>query len=80
MDNIEEYIEAVVDLTLGFGVETQINAFREGFSQVFPFAALHAFNPEELVVLCGQGESDWSYDGKFKNLKVSSMAQILTIS
>lgn len=64
IDNVDQYISAVVDLTLGFGVETQINAFREGFSQVFPFAALLAFNPEELVVLCGQGESDWSYDGK----------------
>lgn len=62
LDNLEEYIEAVVDMTVGFGVESQINAFREGFSQVFPYAALNAFNPEELVVICGQGESDWSYE------------------
>lgn len=62
MDNVEKYIAGIIDLTLGFGVSTQINAFREGFSQVFPFAALHAFNPEELVVLCGQGENDWSFD------------------
>lgn len=62
LDNIEEYISKVVDMTIGFGVETQINAFREGFSQVFPYAALHAFNPEELVVMCGQGENDWSYE------------------
>lgn len=62
LDNIESYIDSVVDMTIGFGVETQINAFREGFSQVFPYAALHAFNPEELVVMCGQGENDWSYE------------------
>lgn len=67
--NVEEYLRLVVEMTLGKGVKRQIEAFREGFSQVFPYSALHAFTPEELASLCGQGEEDWSYETLYDVVK-----------
>jgi E3 ubiquitin-protein ligase TRIP12 len=60
-DNVTDYVEAVVSFSLYDGVEAQIEAFRDGFSEVFPFSALQAFYPEELSNLVGQSEEDWSY-------------------
>jgi E3 ubiquitin-protein ligase TRIP12 len=69
LDNVQEYLERVVDLTVGQGVEAQIGEFRKGFSLVFPYSALHAFTPQELAVLCGQGEEDWSYEALLEAVK-----------
>ena len=62
IENLERYIEKVIDFTLGSGVKQQIDAFRTGFSQVFPHSALKAFTPDELVMLFGQTEEDWSLE------------------
>lgn len=59
--NVAEYISLVIEWTMKRGVELQINAFREGFSLVFPFTALHAFFPDELVILFGKVDEDWSF-------------------
>ena len=78
MDNVENYLEKVVDLTLGSGVQRQVDAFRAGFSQVFPYTALRAFTPKELEMLFGQVEEDWSLESKFittsdvRNTKIAS--------
>ena len=66
IDNVERYLELVVDMTLGSGVEAQIDSFTKGFSEVFPYSALFAFTPEELVVMCGQGEEDWTYSALYE--------------
>ena len=60
LDNVGDYIDKVFDLTLGSGVQRQVEAFRAGFSQVFPYTALRAFTPSELVMLFGRVEEDWS--------------------
>ena len=65
LDNISTYLEKVIDLTLGSGVERQINEFRAGFSQVFPYSALKAFTPAELVMLFGRVEEDWTIESEF---------------
>jgi E3 ubiquitin-protein ligase TRIP12 len=62
--NVESYLENVIDMTLGSGVKRQIDAFRAGFSQVFPYSALSAFTPDELVTLFGRVEEDWSLESK----------------
>lgn len=69
IDNVDSYIRLVIDFTIGRGVATQIEAFRKGFSLVFPYSALHAFTPEELTVLCGQGEEDWSVSTLYEAIK-----------
>ncbi|OAA60498.1 Hect domain containing protein [Niveomyces insectorum RCEF 264] len=69
IDNVEDYIEKVVAKTLGSGVRRQVDAFRKGFSQVFPYSALSAFTPDELVSLFGRIEEDWSLETLMDSIK-----------
>ena len=64
VDNVGLYVDRVIDLTLGSGVQKQIDAFRAGFSSVFPYNALKAFTPDELVMLFGRVEEDWSIESE----------------
>jgi E3 ubiquitin-protein ligase TRIP12 len=65
IDNVDSYLEKVIDMTLGSGVRRQVDAFRTGFSQVFPYSALSAFTPDELVTLFGRVDEDWSLESMF---------------
>ena len=67
IDNVTNYVDKVVDFTLGSGVQRQIEAFRAGFSQVFPYSALRAFTPSELVMLFGRVEEDWTIESEFSS-------------
>jgi E3 ubiquitin-protein ligase TRIP12 len=51
-----------VDFTIGKGIKRQVAAFKAGFSSVFPYEALCAFTADELVMLFGKSDEDWSYD------------------
>lgn len=64
IENVDLYVDHVIEMTLGRGVRRQVEAFRAGFSQVFPFAALRTFTPSELVMLFGRAEEDWSIESK----------------
>lgn len=64
IDNVAAYVESVVDMTLGSGIRRQIDAFKAGFSQVLPYSALKSFTPNELVMLFGRVEEDWSLESK----------------
>jgi E3 ubiquitin-protein ligase TRIP12 len=65
LDNVDFYIQRVIDMTLVSGVKWQLDAFREGFSQVFPYSSLLSFTPDELVMLFGQVDEDWSIESTF---------------
>ncbi|KAL8675106.1 MAG: hypothetical protein Q9168_000477 [Polycauliona sp. 1 TL-2023] len=69
IDNVGEYVEKVIDMTLGGGVQRQVDAFRAGFSQVFAYSALKAFTPSELVMLFGRVEEDWSIETLLDSIK-----------
>ncbi|KAI1826698.1 E3 ubiquitin-protein ligase UPL3 [Xylaria intraflava] len=69
IDNVESYLDKVIDMTLGRGVKRQVDAFRAGFSQVFPYSALSAFTPDELVTLFGRAEEDWSLETLTDSIK-----------
>lgn len=69
MDNVQQYIERVLDLSLGSGVRSQIEAFQAGFSQVFSFYSLKAFTPDELVMLFGRVDEDWSIETLMDSVK-----------
>ena len=60
MDNVNEYIADVLDAIIGKGIAIQVKAFREGFSKVFPITDLRAFSADELVMLFGNSDEDWS--------------------
>jgi E3 ubiquitin-protein ligase TRIP12 len=64
IDNVATYVEKVLDFTLGSGVQRQVDAFSAGFSEVFPYSALKAFTPDELVMLFGRTDEDWSLESK----------------
>ncbi|KAL4782441.1 hypothetical protein BJX76DRAFT_289833 [Aspergillus varians] len=69
MSNVDLYVDRVVDMTLGSGVQAQVEAFRNGFSQVFPHSALQTFTPSELVMLFGRSEEDWSIETLMDSIK-----------
>jgi E3 ubiquitin-protein ligase TRIP12 len=46
-------------------VQRQVDAFRAGFTEVFPYSALKAFTPDELVMLFGRTDEDWSLESKY---------------
>ncbi|CDO68376.1 hypothetical protein BN946_scf184815.g23 [Trametes cinnabarina] len=68
-DNVDEYIQEVVDAIIGKGAQTQAQAFREGFSKVFPIGDLQAFTSDELAMLFGNAEEDWSVETLSEALK-----------
>ncbi|KAK8065938.1 HECT-domain-containing protein [Apiospora hydei] len=67
--NVESYLDKVIDMTLGSGVRRQVDAFRVGFDQVFPYSALRAFTPDELVTLFGRVDEDWSLETLMDSIK-----------
>jgi E3 ubiquitin-protein ligase TRIP12 len=69
MANIQQYIDRVLDLSLGSGVRPQIEAFQTGFSQVFSYSSLKAFTPDELVMLFGRTQEDWSIETLMDSVK-----------
>ncbi|KAK4990001.1 Ubiquitin fusion degradation protein 4 [Elasticomyces elasticus] len=69
IDNVGVYVEKVIEITLGSGVQRQVDAFRHGFSSVFPYSALKAFTPDELVMLFGRVDEDWSLETLMDSIK-----------
>jgi E3 ubiquitin-protein ligase TRIP12 len=69
IDNVDLYLEKIIDITLGSGVRRQVDAFRAGFSSVFPYSALSAFTPDELATLFGRVEEDWSLETLMDSIK-----------
>jgi E3 ubiquitin-protein ligase TRIP12 len=67
-ENVEEYIKEVIEAILGQSARLQAKAFREGFSKVFPITDLQAFALDELVMLFGNAEEDWSIDSERSTL------------
>ena len=64
LQNVASYVDKVIDMTLDGGVRRQVDHFRAGFSEVFPYSATKAFTPSELVMLFGRVEEDWSIESE----------------
>lgn len=67
--NVQQYIDLVVDSIVGKGSFLQAQAFREGFSRVFPVSDLQAFSVQELAMLFGNSEEDWSVETLSESIK-----------
>ncbi|KAG2227218.1 hypothetical protein INT45_008462 [Circinella minor] len=61
IQNLEEYLDLVVDKIIGSGIKEQLNMFRQGFNRVFDLNNLKVLTPNELVALFGNSVEDWSY-------------------
>lgn len=68
MENVDDYIHEVLDAIIGKGAQIQAKAFRDGFSKVFPITDLQAFSADELVMLFGNSDEDWSAESKIQSL------------
>ncbi|RDX51248.1 hypothetical protein OH76DRAFT_1401563 [Lentinus brumalis] len=68
-ENVDEYVRAVINAIIGKGAQAQAQAFREGFSKVFPITDLQAFTADELAMLFGNAEEDWSIESLSEALK-----------
>ena len=74
-DNVDEYITSVINVVIGKGVQAQAQALREGFSKVFPIKDLAKFTVDELVMLFGNSDEDWSEESKcMRFLSVSTQS------
>ncbi|KAK8561866.1 hypothetical protein V6N13_148987 [Hibiscus sabdariffa] len=62
LDNLEDYLELVVDATVRSGIARQVEAFKSGFNQVFSISHLRVFTEEELErLLCGECDY-WAFN------------------
>ncbi|CAF3546281.1 unnamed protein product [Rotaria sordida] len=63
IDNIDQYVDLSLQFILRDGIRHQMDAFRNGFNQVFSLDHLQCFNPHELqLVLCGNQWPSWTLD------------------
>ncbi|CAF0944585.1 unnamed protein product [Adineta steineri] len=63
IDNVDQYVKLSLDLIFRDGIRRQMDAFRDGFNQVFSIEHLRCFNPHELkLLLCGNQWPSWALD------------------
>ena len=67
MDNVDEYIELVIDAIIGRGARPAVDTFKAGFSTVFPSHDLRAFSADELVMMFGNSDEDWSTESEWRD-------------
>lgn len=61
MDNVEQYVNLLINFILETGIKRQMDALKAGFCRVFSIEKLNAFTPLELKrMLCGQQEPEWT--------------------
>ena len=68
-----------MDAILGKGALLQAKAFKEGFSKVFPITDLRAFSADELVMLFGNSDEDWSVESELTALDYTLKFYILMV-
>ena len=67
--NLDHYLERIFDYMLGSGVRAQVKAFQEGFSMIFPIEDMKIFSADELGLLFGNAEEDWSRESLERAIK-----------
>lgn len=58
--NVQEYVDAVIDATIRRGIQPLVKSFRQGFNTIFPIRAMASFTADELVMLFGNTDEDWT--------------------
>ncbi|KAE8267976.1 hypothetical protein A4X09_0g4365 [Tilletia walkeri] len=60
VNNVQEYVDGVIIQTMRDGIQPLVRAFRKGFNLIMPLQALSSFTADELVMLFGNMDEDWS--------------------
>ncbi|KAM3178996.1 hypothetical protein ACTXT7_001503 [Hymenolepis weldensis] len=75
-ENKQEYLDLMVNWRFTRGTEEQMQAFIEGFADVFPLQWLQYFDERELeMILCGMQQidvDDWQKNTNYKDYTASS--------
>ena len=74
--NVEEYIELSIDAIMGRGARPAVNAFKAGFSTVFPVSDLRTFSAEELVMMFGNADEDWSAESQSLGYRIKAITDV----
>jgi E3 ubiquitin-protein ligase TRIP12 len=60
VDNVSEFLDLAAKFWFETGVSAQVDAFRAGLNDVFPFECLVAFSRSELrEMFCGEDRIEW---------------------
>jgi len=63
LENAEAYVSLTVEFLLESGIRPQLDAFKNGFEEVFPIEKLAIFTPAEVKgVLCGEQAPKWTME------------------
>merc|ERR1740138_368600 len=69
VDNVGEFVERVASFWFDSGVAAQVEAFRAGLDDVFPFECLAPFSSAELrEMFCGEDRIEWDEAALFGHL------------
>lgn len=61
INNLEEYCDLTINFCLQDGIAKQLDAFHNGFCEVFALNKLAAFTPEEArLMICGEQNPEWT--------------------
>jgi hypothetical protein len=64
-ENVEQYVDLVIDATVGRGVQNQIQAFKEGFERFIPTHFFDCFTVDEIgLIVGGEENQNWSKQGR----------------
>lgn len=67
--NFDEYLKLIYDSLCGSGTNDYIQAFKQGFNNVFDINLLKSFSSQELEeILCGSSIENWDYETLFENI------------
>lgn len=63
-ENLDLYIEKVLDATIGAGVTSQVNSFREGFQELISIHFFDCFSVEDIsIMISGEDKEVWDFQG-----------------
>ena len=71
-ENVEKYLELIVDASIGRGVQAQVASFRKGMYSLVNVDKLHCLTTQELSTLIGgTREEDWGYQAIREAIKAN---------
>merc|ERR1711920_467729 len=69
IENVHDFVEQAARFWFDTGVRAQVEAFRDGLNDVFPFECLVAFSRSELrEMFCGEDRVEWDEQALLSHL------------
>jgi E3 ubiquitin-protein ligase TRIP12 len=66
-DNIQSYVDLVIEATVGSGVHSQIQSFKSGFETFIPTHFFDCFSVDDIgMIIGGEENQNWNSQGTFQ--------------